>query len=116
MKQSVQFAEDETSYKIVLIDEEKNEYLLEKKVEPDDKTVIIGLTKQGQVVIKEVDFPKNSVYTSEDVQDTANRIQQRFHQEGCRSCTVIGEANNTKQTFILPTPKQILNDIFDRIQ
>jgi hypothetical protein len=115
MKQHIEFAEYNDIFSIVFVDEDISDYLLEKKLEPDDKNVLIGLTKQGEVRIKEIEFPK-TLYSKESVERTANKIKQRFEQEGCRSCIALAEANNTEKTFLIPTAKKLFGDLFASIE
>jgi hypothetical protein len=112
MKQNVEYRESDDYFIIALTDEDS--YLFEKFIEPQDKPMKIGLTSTGEVRIKEIDFPKTT-YHGDHVKATADKIQHRFEQEGCKSCTVLAEVSNTEQTFIFPTPKQILGQFLDQI-
>ena len=110
MKQEVQFKETDDFFGIALVDSDS--YLLEKTIEPEEKSVVVGLTTDGEVRIKEINFPK-TLFSKEDVERTAQSIKNRFEQEGCRSCIAMAEADKTKKTFILPTPRQLVAAVGD---
>jgi hypothetical protein len=110
MKQNVSFDTIGDSYVIKLTDEEQ--YLLEKDIEPEDKPIVVGLTRTGEVRLKEIIFPK-STYSEQDVRETADRIKTRFEQEGCKSCIALSEVNNTPKTFMIPTPSQMIGVLLD---
>lgn len=114
MKQKVEFQEIEDFFQIKLIDEDSKEYILDRSIEPEDKPIIIGLTREGEVRIKEVNFPK-STYSYQDVKATADRISDRFNQEGCKSCIALSEVGNTEKTFLVPTPRDLVVRFLDTL-
>src|SRR5580658_8456462 len=112
MKQDVEFKELDDFFSIAFVDQD--EYIIEKQIEPEDKLVTVGVTKGAEVRIKQVDFPK-TMYSHDNVKLTADTIRTRFQQEGCKSCIAMAEVNNTPQTFLFPTPKQMIGDLLDTI-
>lgn len=110
MKQRIDFEKRDGKYVIKLYDNDSPQYILEKKLEPDLTDMLIGITSTGDVRLKEIEFP-DTIYNESVVRQTAERIQKRFEEEGCRSCIALAEIRNTKKTFILPT----LNDLIDNL-
>lgn len=110
MKQDVQFDESDLDFIIRFIDNET--YALEREIEPADKPVKIGLTKTGELHIREIHFPK-TIYSEQNVRGTADTIRSRFEQEGCKSCIALHEVDNTRPTFLVPTLKELVGDFID---
>jgi hypothetical protein len=110
MRQSVQVKSNDDIASIVFTDLDAPEYLIEKDTEPDLTTVKVGITKSGEVRVRQVDFPK-LLYEEAEIQNVANKIQSRFNEEGCRSCVAMAEVRMAKKSFILPTLKDLAENI-----
>jgi hypothetical protein len=113
MKQEVHFNETEDMSIIELVDHE--EYVFKKKLEPDEKNVQVGLTKKGEMRINTIEYPK-TIYDPMVVRETADKIRARFEQEGCKPCIAMHEANETRKSFLMATPKDLLDEFFDSVE
>lgn len=111
MKQNVEFIEEEDKLRIRLSDSEPQQYVLEKTISPKDKIMKIGVTKSGEVRIREVEFDKN-IYNPNTVRETADILRSRFQQEGCKPCITVAEINKTVKSFAVLTPKDIIDSLF----
>ncbi|MHB8153601.1 MAG: hypothetical protein ACYDG3_11155 [Bacillati bacterium] len=114
MKQRVQFETTDDKYVIRLVDNDLPNYLLEKTLEPDLTDMDIGITSTGDVRLRSIKFPK-TIYNEQVVRQTAERIQKRFQEEGCRSCIALAEVRSTKKTFVIPIPNDFLDQILDNV-
>jgi uncharacterized membrane protein YcaP (DUF421 family) len=86
--------------------------ILDTTSQPDyDKIISMSISKNGQINLKDIKFSKD-VYDKETVQATADRIQNRFQQEGCKPCIALSEANKTQKVFVLPF-LTLLKDLVD---
>jgi hypothetical protein len=110
----VEIDETDELFKIVFKDDKPAKPIaVETKVEPDaDKTIFLGLTKEGEIQLKEITFPKDSIYSRHNIQETASKIQQRFDAEGCKPCIALSEVEKTKKTFAIPF-LTVLKDLID---
>ena len=110
MKQRVEFEKREGKYIIKLLDNDMPDYLLQMKLEPDLTDMTIGVTSTGDVRIREIEFP-DTIYNESVVKQTAEKIQKRFNEEGCRSCIALAEVRDTRKTFVLPTMKDLVDTL-----
>jgi hypothetical protein len=113
MKQEVHFTETDDMAIIQLVDSE--EYVFTKELEPDEKNVEVGLTKKGLMNIKSIKYPK-TIYDPMVVRETADKIRARFEQEGCKPCIAMHEANETRKSFVVVTPKDLLDEFFASVE
>jgi hypothetical protein len=114
MRQRVEFVSTNDGYVIKLVDNDLPKYLLEKKLEPDLTDMDIGITSTGDVRLKAITFPK-TVYSESVVRETADRIQKRFQEEGCRSCIALAEVRATRKTFVIPVPNDFVDEFFNKL-
>jgi len=92
---------------INIIIKEPEEPIIRGKSEPDERIINYGITKNGELKILEIAYPK-SIYNFNNVSKVAEELDNIINKAGCSRCVIMSVTSKAKKSFAIPTLRDIL--------